>query len=57
MIERVADGKRRFFAAQGTVTDVLLRDRKGHQDRSPGPIKTLGSMYLESYLVEILYGA
>ena len=37
MIERVADGKRRFFAAQGTVTDVLIRDRKGHQDRALEP--------------------
>ncbi len=32
-IERVADGRRRFFQADGVVSDVLLRDRKSHQDR------------------------
>lgn len=31
--ERIADGRRRFFTAPGVVQDVLLRARKGHQDR------------------------
>lgn len=31
--ERVADGRRRFFAASGVVSDVLIRDRKSHHDR------------------------
>ena len=30
--ERIADGKRRFFAARGEVHDVLVRARKGHND-------------------------
>lgn len=36
-IERVADGKRRFFPAPGTVDTVFLRDRKGHADRALEP--------------------
>lgn len=36
-IERVADGKRRFFPAAGTVDTVFLRDRKGHADRALEP--------------------
>lgn len=35
--ERIADGRRRFFAAPGVVQDVLLRARKGHQDRGLEP--------------------
>ena len=33
-IERVADGKRRFFAASGAIVDVYLRDKRGHHDRA-----------------------
>lgn len=32
--ERIADGRRRFFPAPGRVSDVFLRDKRGHHDRA-----------------------
>jgi hypothetical protein len=36
-IERIADGKRRFFPASGRIESVYLRDKKRHADRALEP--------------------
>lgn len=37
IVERIADGRRRFFPAIGTVEGVFLRDKRGHHDRGLEP--------------------
>lgn len=37
IVERIADGRRRFFPAPGEVRAVYLRDKRGHRDRALEP--------------------
>lgn len=37
LVERIADGRRKFFPAPGEIRSVYLRDKKGHRDRALEP--------------------